>query len=499
MEQPRQMLAIFAMRSSTSSMEVTELLRLFGNPLDSALQLAFCPMAFDSKGAEWIQEDGALHNPYYGRSDAALRRVPGDRLARRTSRSFRRARDTASGCRRRAPALARQEGARAFVRRRGKPERTTMGGDLPILRREQARGVHHARRPGRFGAGRRAVRLGARRVAARSGSRRRDSRHRREPADRLHRVAGPLAAGRRRPDHLPADHGAARHPGRAHRAERVGASASRPSTSSSRTTSSSTGRAHASSRSSRRFPPARCPTTSPPTLGPDATALGQVYWYTLAGTRRARRTSCRRLGLDELRSIQDWTVRYALQAVPGVSEVASVGGYVREYQVDVDPEAMLAHEVTLGRVAKPCGRRTSTSARAPSRSTASSTSCAASASSQDVRTSRRWSSQSAITPRFACATSPGSRFGPAERRGALDDGGAEAVGGVVVVRFGDNPLAVIDRMREKIDEIAAGLPAQDARGRHASPRCTIVPFYDRTDAHRRDPRHAFAGADPADS
>jgi Cu(I)/Ag(I) efflux system membrane protein CusA/SilA len=75
-----------------------------------------------------------------------------------------------------------------------------------------------------------------------------------------------------------------------------------------------------------------------PTLGPDATALGQVFWYTLEGEG---------FSLHELRSIQDWYVRYALQSAFGVSEVASVGGYVREYQVDVDPDAMRAHGVHL--------------------------------------------------------------------------------------------------------------------------------------------------------
>ena len=87
-----------------------------------------------------------------------------------------------------------------------------------------------------------------------------------------------------------------------------------------------------------------------PTLGPDATALGQVFWYTLEGRDREGNV-VGGFDLHELRSIQDWTVRYALQSVPGVSEVASVGGHVREYQVDVDPEAMLAHDVRLEQVA----------------------------------------------------------------------------------------------------------------------------------------------------
>ena len=92
--------------------------------------------------------------------------------------------------------------------------------------------------------------------------------------------------------------------------------------------------------------PGTLPDNVTPALGPDATALGQIFWYTLEGQSSDGRT----VGgwdPDELRTIQDWTVRFALQSVPGVSEVASVGGFVREYQVDVDPEAMRGHGVNL--------------------------------------------------------------------------------------------------------------------------------------------------------
>jgi Cu(I)/Ag(I) efflux system membrane protein CusA/SilA len=88
-----------------------------------------------------------------------------------------------------------------------------------------------------------------------------------------------------------------------------------------------------------------------PALGPDATALGQVFWYTLEG-RGPEGEPVGGWDLHELRSTQDWTVRFALQSVPGVSEVASVGGYVQEYQVDVDPEAMLASGVTIEQIAR---------------------------------------------------------------------------------------------------------------------------------------------------
>ncbi|HBQ19898.1 MAG TPA: acriflavine resistance protein B, partial [Myxococcales bacterium] len=98
------------------------------------------------------------------------------------------------------------------------------------------------------------------------------------------------------------------------------------------------------------LPPELLPEDVSPTLGPDATALGQVYWYTLEG-RDAEGRTVGGWDLHELRAIQDFTVRYALQAVDGVSEVASVGGMVREYQVDLDPDALRAHDVTLAQVA----------------------------------------------------------------------------------------------------------------------------------------------------
>ncbi len=84
--------------------------------------------------------------------------------------------------------------------------------------------------------------------------------------------------------------------------------------------------------------PGTLPTGVQPTLGPDATAVGQIYWYTVEG---------KQFSLDELRTAQDWYIRYLLQSSKGVSEVASIGGYVREYQIDVNPDALRAHGVTL--------------------------------------------------------------------------------------------------------------------------------------------------------
>ncbi len=216
-----------------------------------------------------------------------------------------------------------------------------------------------------------------------------------------------------------------------------------------------------------------------PTLGPDATALGQVFWYTLEGRDPEGRPAG---GWDphELRSIQDWYVRYGLMSAEGVSEVASVGGFVREYQIDVDPAAMRAHGVTLERVLNAVrmsnidvGARTIEVNRVEYVirglgfvETTEDLEGVVVASRENVP----------IRVRDIATVS----MGPATRRGALDKDGAEAVGGVVVVRYGFNPLAAIGNVREKIEEISPGLPRKTLDDGTVS-QVTIVPFYDRTE------------------
>jgi copper/silver efflux system protein len=228
------------------------------------------------------------------------------------------------------------------------------------------------------------------------------------------------------------------------------------------------------------LPAGTVPDAVAPMLGPDATALGQVFWYTLQPLDEHGEVVPGAFDLDELRTVQDWTVRYALQGVPGVAEVASVGGFVREYQVDVNPEAMLAHEVTIGEVAAAVGQANlDTGARTieinrveyivrglgfiqdP-------------ADLEEVVVAMR--DQTPIRVKDVGKVG----FGPALRRGLIDIGGAEAVGGVVTVRFGDNPMTVIDRIKERIDEISPGLPRRTMPdGTVAQVR--LVPFYDRTE------------------
>ncbi len=216
-----------------------------------------------------------------------------------------------------------------------------------------------------------------------------------------------------------------------------------------------------------------------PTLGPDATALGQVYWYTIEG-RDKDGNPTGGWDLHEIRSVQDFYVKYGLNSAEGVSEVASIGGFVKEYQIDVNPDALRAYNIPLHRVMQ-----------------------AVQKSNRDVGAKTIEINQAEYLMRglgyvkniediekavvavqdntpilikdIAVVT-----LGPATRRGLLDKDGAEAVGGVVVARYGSNPLEVINNVKDKIAEIAPGLPKKTLANGVES-QLTIVPFYDRTE------------------
>ena len=215
-----------------------------------------------------------------------------------------------------------------------------------------------------------------------------------------------------------------------------------------------------------------------PSLGPDATPLGQVFWYTLEG-RDSEGDPTGGWDLHTLRTIQDWKVRYALSSVDGVAEVASIGGHVQEYQIDVDPAAMRAYDVTLDDVFSAV-RRSNVDVGARSieinRVEYVVRGRGLIKTLEDIEDTVVGVSENVpITVRQIAKV----RLGPALRRGALDKGGAEAVGGVVVVRYGANPLAVIQRVKDKIEQISVGLPRKNlADGRESQVR--IIPFYDRS-------------------
>ncbi|MBN2365405.1 MAG: efflux RND transporter permease subunit, partial [Calditrichaeota bacterium] len=215
-----------------------------------------------------------------------------------------------------------------------------------------------------------------------------------------------------------------------------------------------------------------------PQLGPDATALGQVFWYTLEGRDREGNPAGG-WDLQELRSIQDWYVRYSLLSAEGVSEVASVGGFIQEYQVDVDPDAMRAARVNLQDVVKAV--RMSNLDVGASSIEVNNVEYVIRGIGFVKTVEDLENSVVAVNDNVPIYVKNIAHvtLGPAPRRGALDKGGAEAVGGVVVVRYGENPLEVIKNVKEKIHEISAGLPKKTLSDGTIS-QVNIVPFYDRT-------------------
>ncbi len=227
------------------------------------------------------------------------------------------------------------------------------------------------------------------------------------------------------------------------------------------------------------LPAGTLPDGAKPALGPDATALGQIYWYTIEGRDEGGKPTG---GWDphEIRSTQDWHVRYALASAKGVSEVASVGGFVQEYQVDVDPDAMRAYGVSLEQViASVKMSNLDVGARTIERNGVEyvirGVGFVREVEDLENAVVRAEDGTPVLVKDVAHV-----QLGPALRRGVLDKGGTEVVGGVVVVRYGDNPLATIEAVKKKIAEIAPGLPKKTLEDGTVS-QLTIVPFYDRTE------------------
>ena len=215
-----------------------------------------------------------------------------------------------------------------------------------------------------------------------------------------------------------------------------------------------------------------------PKLGPDATALGQVFWYTLEGQDEHGKTTSG-WDLHELRSYQDWYVRYALQGLEGVAEVASIGGYVKEYQIDVDPDALRTYGISLHQVFNAVrNSNIDVGARTVEINSVEYVirGLGFIESLEDLRQTVIAQNNNVPITLDQIATID---FGPAVRRGVLDKEGAEAVGGVVVTRYGENPLATIQGVKAKIAQISPGLPEKTLEDGTVS-KLTVVPFYDRT-------------------
>ena len=198
-----------------------------------------------------------------------------------------------------------------------------------------------------------------------------------------------------------------------------------------------------------------------PTLGPDATGVGQVFWYTLESDT---------MSLRDLRSVQDWFVRYQLNSVPGVAEVASVGGYVQQYQIDIDPNKLRGVNIPISTVVEAVQRSNNNvggNVVEQGGQWAVVRGIGLIGSIEDVENIMIGSSNG--TPIYVKNVAE-VKIGNAFRTGALDKNGVEAVGGVAIARYGVNTLEVIDAVKQKIEALQAGLP----------PGVRIVPFYDRT-------------------
>ncbi|GAB6395373.1 MAG: efflux RND transporter permease subunit [Bacteroidales bacterium] len=216
-----------------------------------------------------------------------------------------------------------------------------------------------------------------------------------------------------------------------------------------------------------------------PALGPDATALGQVFWYTLEGRNPATGEPAGGWSPEELRTVQDFYVKYALSAAEGVSEVAPVGGFVKEYQVEINPNAMRAFDVSVMDIMNAV-RKSNLDIGAET--------IEMNGAEYLVRGLGYIKSVSDLEE-AAVAMRNGVpvrikdvafvNMGPATRRGGLDKEGVEAVGAVVVARYGSNPMAVIRNIKEKIAEMNAGLPQKTLADGTVS-KVTVVPFYDRS-------------------
>jgi len=214
----------------------------------------------------------------------------------------------------------------------------------------------------------------------------------------------------------------------------------------------------------------KLPASVTPTLGPDATGLGWVFQYALEDTTG-------KLTLSELRGLQDWNLRYALTAVPGVSEVATIGGYEKQYQVDLDPAKLLAYNIPITRVM---------SAIQNANADVGAMVMELSEREYMVRGLGYLKSIGDIENVVVGATASATpirvaelgrvAIGPAVRRGIAElDGRGDAVGGIVIMRFGENALATITKVRAKLVEIRSTLPAG----------VVITPVYDRSDLIHR--------------
>jgi Cu(I)/Ag(I) efflux system membrane protein CusA/SilA len=197
-----------------------------------------------------------------------------------------------------------------------------------------------------------------------------------------------------------------------------------------------------------------------PILGPDATGVGQVFWYTVEGPYDS----------GTLHSIQDWFIKYQLNSVPGVAEVASIGGFVRQYQIDVDPVKLRAYNIPMREVFEAIERSNNNVGAKVMEVNDSEYMIRGIGLIRGVQDIENTVLSAGHGTPIYVRNVASVQLGPEFRRGVLDNGGKEAVGGVVVIRYGANPLEVIEAVKQKLAAIQAGLP----KG------VKVIAFYDRS-------------------
>jgi Cu(I)/Ag(I) efflux system membrane protein CusA/SilA len=197
-----------------------------------------------------------------------------------------------------------------------------------------------------------------------------------------------------------------------------------------------------------------------PMMGPDATGVGQVFWYTVEGPYDS----------GTLHSIQDWFIKYQLNSVPGVAEVASVGGFVKQYQIDLDPIKLRAYNIPLQTVVAAVERSNNNVGAKVMEVGRTEDMVRGIGLIRGLKDIEDISLAAYNGTPVTVGNVASVQLGPEFRRGVLDKDGKEAVGGVVVIRYGANAREVIAAVKQKIDEIQPGLPVG----------VSIVPFYDRS-------------------
>jgi Cu(I)/Ag(I) efflux system membrane protein CusA/SilA len=226
------------------------------------------------------------------------------------------------------------------------------------------------------------------------------------------------------------------------------------------------------------LPAGTLPESVTPTLGPDATGLGQIFWYTIEAFAEDG-TKSNEWSMEELRSVQDYYVKYSLASSYGVSEVASIGGHVKEFQIDVNPAAMNHFNVTLNDIMNSVRNSNLDVGARTLEINKVEYFIRGVGFLENLEDINKILVKNIDNRPIYLSDVAQASIGPADRRNALDKNGAEVVGGVVVARFGENPLKVIKELKKKILEIEPGLPEKQLED-GSIVKLKIIPFYDRT-------------------